>query len=252
LLPKNAVETVFLPLSHDFEKKKIAVLAERLAKMLKVEKLESAALCATIQFHPHLNELKKSLESRKIKCFIGKGRSVSCGQVLGCNYSAVKSAEKKADAVVFLGDGLFHPLGISFCTEKPVFAADPLQAEAKKIGGEMDLFFRKRTAMIEKARQAGAIAVWVSSKPGQRRMKVALELKKKIEEKGKMAFIFASDFINPDYILGVQAGAIVCTACPRIALDDSGSYRIPIVNPNEMLIALGEKKLEEYCFEEMQ
>ncbi|MCX6798526.1 MAG: diphthamide biosynthesis enzyme Dph2 [Candidatus Diapherotrites archaeon] len=251
LLAKHALQTIYLPLRHGLDEKKLAVLAEKAGRLLKEKGIERAALCGTVQFLPFLPALKKMLEKNKIAAFVGKGKNTLNGQVLGCNYSAVKSVERKAGAVLFLGDGLFHPLGISFCTEKPVFLLDPLQGEAKMLAGERGLFLRKRIAAIELAKQANSVAVWASSKRGQRRMRLALQLKKKAEAAGKKALVFVSDFINPDYLLGVQADAIVCTACPRIALDDSASYKKPVLNPSEFLIALGEKKLEEYCFEEL-
>lgn len=250
-LSKHAVETVYLPLGYDLDKRKLQLLTKKLIELLKERKVKSVALSATIQFLPFLDELKKELLKNKFSVLIGKGRNVSAGQVLGCNYACVKSAGKKADAIVFLGDGLFHPLGISFCCSKPVFVLNPLQEEVKQLLKEQDLFLRKRIAMIEKTKQAKSIAVWVSSKKGQQRMQLAIELRKKIEAKGKKALVFVSDLLLPDYLLGVQVDAIVSTACPRIALDDSSLFRQPIVNPSEMLVALGEKKLEQYCFEEL-
>ena len=250
-LGQHEVETVYLPLGYELDKKKMHFLVKKLIDLLKTGKVKKVALCSTIQFLPFLDELKEELLKNKFAVFIGKGRNVSDGQVLGCNYSAVGSIAAKCDAIVFLGDGLFHPLGISFCCSKPVFILNPLQEEVKLLEKEQDLFLRKRIAMIEKAKQAKVIAIWVSSKKGQQRMQLAIELRKKIEAKEKKAFIFVSDLLNPDFLLGVQVEAIVSTACPRIALDDSSLFRQPIVNPSEMQVALGEKKLEQYCFEEL-
>ncbi len=250
-LGQNKIETVFLPLSYELDKKKLQALVEKLINSLKKENAKKIALAATIQYLTYLEFLKKKLQKNKFAVFIGKGRNVSDGQVLGCNYSTMKSVAAKADAIVFLGDGLFHPLGISFCCSKPVFILNPLQEEVKQLEKEQDLFLRKRIAMIGKAKQAERIAIWVSTKRGQQRMQLALELKKKIEAKGKSAFVFVSDLLLPDYLLAMQVDAIVSTACPRIALDDSSSFKQPILNPSEALIALGEKKLEKYCFEEL-
>jgi 2-(3-amino-3-carboxypropyl)histidine synthase len=250
-LGQHEIETVFLPLGYELDKKKMHFLVKKLIDLLKTGKVKKVALSATIQFLPFLDELKKELLKNKFAVFIGKGRNVSAGQVLGCNYSAVGSIAAKCDAIVFLGDGLFHPLGISFCCSKPVFVLNPLQEEVKLLLKEQDLFLRKRIAMIEKAKQAKVIAIWVSSKRGQQRMQLAIELKEKIEAKGKKALVFVSDLLLPDYLLGMQVDAIVCTACPRIALDDSSLFRQPIVNPSEMLVALGEKKLQDYGFDEL-
>ncbi len=248
---KHAVETVYLPLHYGLDEKLLHVLVEKLCERLMEKNAKSVALCSTAQFLSYLSLLQRQLGKRKIKAFIGKGRNVRQGQVLGCNYSSVKGAVQRADAVVFFGDGLFHPLGLAFCCRKTVFAADPLQGEVKEVGLEKELFLRKRIAMIEKARNAGGIAVWVSTKKGQQRMKEAMELREKIEENGKKAFVVVSDLLQPDYLLGVQVDAIACTACPRVALDDSSLFKKPVINPSELLIALREKKLGDYRFEEL-
>ena len=248
---KHAIETVYLPLGYELDRKKLPTIVNTIAKELGKKKAKKVVLCSTAQFLPYLKELKEELEKKKISAFISKGKNVQLGQVLGCNYTAVKSVESKADATVFFGDGLFHPLGIAFSSNKPVFVADPLEGEVKEIGQQKDMFLRKRIAMIEKTKQAKLIAIWVSSKPGQNRMKLALQLKRKAEAKGKKAIVFVSDFINPEYFLGIDAGAIVNTACPRIALDDSSSYKQPIVNASEFLIALGEKSIDDYKVDEL-
>jgi len=250
-LGQHRIETVYLPLKYELGKKKLGLLVKKTAELLKKEKVKKIALCTTIQYLPYLSGVKKELGERGFVVLIGKGKNVEAGQLLGCNYTAVKSVAGKADAIVFFGDGLFHPLGISFCCNKPVFLVNPVEGTAERLKQQRDLFLRKRIAMIEKAGRAKSMAVWVSTKRGQQRMKLAMELKKKAEGKGKKAFIVVSDLLQPDYLLGVKAEAIASTACPRIALDDSSSFKQPIVNPGELLIALGEKKIEEYGFDEL-
>lgn len=246
--PKQSLPTIFVPLSFKGEQA-VPVLAGKIAAELGKKKIKKIALCATAQFLPLLALVEKELEKKSFSVSVGKGKNVEEGQVLGCNYSCVKEVEKQAEAIVFLGDGLFHPIGLGFCTGKQVFSADPIQGEVKEIALQKDLFLRRRIAMIEKARQAKTIAIWISTKKGQEKAGLALRLKEKLEKKGKQVLLIASDFIRPEYIEGMGAGAVVCTACPRIALDDSSLFKQPVINPSEALIMLGEKKIEEYGFE---
>ena len=113
-------------------------------------------MCATIQFLPCLRDFAEALGKRGIKAHIskgsGKGIGVVQGQVLGCNYSTVHPAPKGAGAVLFLGDGLFHALGLAFASNLPVFSCDPVQGTVRELSGEKDLFLRKRMAMIGRAR----------------------------------------------------------------------------------------------------
>ena len=248
---KHELETVYIPIEFEAYEKSVSVLAERLEAKLREKGFKKIALCATIQYGKHLSLLEKELKANGFSTFVGKAKGLEAGQILGCNYRAVKAVEGKTEAVAFVGDGLFHPLGLSFAVKKPVFIVDAVQREVKQLLQERDLFLRKRIAMIEKAKQAKSVAIWVSTKRGQQRIEQAMRLKKKFQEKGKKAFVLASSFVRPDYVQGMDIEAIVCTACPRIALDDSSSFKQPLINASEARIALGEKNLEEYGFDEL-
>ncbi len=247
----HAIETIYVPVECKADGKAISLLAGRLAAELKKKGSKRIALCATIQFKKHLAMLEQELNGKGFEAFVGKGKGVERGQVVGCNYSSVKGVEGKVEAVAFVGDGLFHPLGLGFAVKRPVFVLDPVQKEVKEILQQRDLFLRKRIAMIEKVKQAKSIGIWVSTKRGQQRMPLAERLRKGFERQGKKVFVFVSDFVKPDYVAGVDVEAIVCTDCPRIAFDDSSLFKQPIVNQVEAMIALGEKKLGEYAFDEL-
>lgn len=248
---KHSLETIYLPLEYKPDNKTLVALAEQVFEKISEKRFKRIALCSTAQFKKHRKIVEKELEKKGIKVFAGKGKNIEPGQVLGCNYSTVKAVEKDIEAVIFVGDGLFHPIGLNFATKKPVFVLEPGQGEIKELEKQKDLFLRKRIAMIEKTRQAKKIAIWVSTKKGQEKTALAIKLKEKFEAKGKEAIVISSSLLNPSHIIGINTDAIVSTACPRIALDDSSLFKQPIVNPTEALIALGEKKLEEYAFDEL-
>jgi 2-(3-amino-3-carboxypropyl)histidine synthase len=248
---REAIETVYIPVEYKMNERSFSLLVEKLAEKMKEKGFGKLGLCSTIQFRKHLKLVELELKKKGFRVFVGKGSNVEKGQVLGCNYSSVKAVEKKVEAVAFVGDGLFHPIGLSFSVKKPVFVINPVEGEIQTLSTQRDLFLRKRIAMIEKARQAKKVAIWASTKKGQQRLSLARQLKKKFEAKERKAFVFTSNLLSPDYIMGIGVEAIVCTACPRIALDDSSLYGKPVVNPEEALIALGEKKIEDYGFEEL-
>jgi len=245
-LAKEELPVAYIPLHYSVKKAVLAGLAEKTAE----KKPKQVVVCTTAQYLHLLPEFKKMLESKGLKVFAGKGNGVEQGQVLGCNYSAVKEVAEKATAIVFLGDGLFHPLGISFCCSKPVYTANPLTGELKELKGERELFLKKRSAAIARAMDAKSFGILLSTKKGQLHSRLALKLKKKIEAKGRKAFIFSANFIRAEDLLGIKVEALVSTACPRIALDDASSFRQPLLSPSELLVVLGEKKFEEYGMEE--
>jgi len=87
----------------------------------------------------------------------------------------------------------------------------------------------------------------LSTKKGQQNLNKALEAKKLIESSGKKAIILASDLIMPAYFLGINVGAFVNTACPRISLEGTSRFRKPVLTPSETLVALGEMDWEDLC-----
>jgi len=102
------------------------------------------------------------------------------------------------------------------------------------------------------AKDSNKFGILLSTKAGQERKGLALELKKEIEHKGKEAFILVSDYLLPEYAIGIDVDCFVNTACPRIAIDDASGWKKPIVNPNELEIALGIKDWENYKMEELE
>ena len=242
------IETVFVPLEYELDTKKLEDGINECAKLLKKNKIKAVSLCSTIQYTKYLEGIKKKFGKKGITVEIGQGKKLEKGQVLGCNYSGAKD---KAEAILFFGDGLFHPLGIAFSSKKKVFVLNPMDNEAKELAGEKDMFLRRRFGIIQQAMTAETIGIIASTKKGQFRMQKALELKDMIERHNKKAFLFIGDLVKPDYLLGLEIGAFVCTACPRIGIDDASSYKKPMLTPSELKIALGEKKVEDYEIEEL-
>jgi len=237
----------YLPLSYKLTEKEIDKNISKLLKELEKRKISSVALIANAQYRDYLEEIKKKLFEKKVQSFVGKGSSrVSRqGQVLGCNYTVVKSVQPSVQATVYFGDGYFHPQGLIFSTEKPVIIVNPLHGTVEEVGEKQrDRFMRKRFAAIARASQAKSFGIIVSVKSGQRQKEKALELKKVIEIKGKKAYLLEMDLVVENYMTGIDVDCLVNTACNRIVLDDADNWKTLIINPTECLIALGELKWE--------
>jgi 2-(3-amino-3-carboxypropyl)histidine synthase len=239
---KSSIPIVYVPLKYElgdrFER-----ITKIISEYLTDEKIKEVGLTTTAQFLSYLPLLKKELETKKIKCIIGKGKRVEDGQVLGCNYS---SAQVKAGTIIYLGDGLFHPLGIHFSTQKNVIIANPLMLEIKTLNEEKDKFIRQRILLIERAKNASEFAILVTTKEGQNRITEALRIKKDLEKAGKKAKIYSMDFISNDALLGINAESFINTACPRISIDDYSNYKKPIINYTEVDYMLGKKNYNNY------
>jgi len=238
--------TVYWPLEYEFSEKKVSVESEKLARFLEKRGLKKIGLCSAVQYAKALPMVEKALAKHGVECFNAKGPRTQKGQVLGCNCSSVAFVEEKVQANVFVGDGAFHPLMMVFASNRPVFGFSPADGKITDYSAEKDRFLRKRFASIARAQDAKIFGVLVSTKKGQNMIKVAEHAKKEIEKAGKKAIIVASDLVREDYLAGLRLDALVDTACPRIALDDSHLFKRPIVTPLELEIVLGKKKFEDY------
>ena len=180
-----------------------------------------------------------------------EGSGTTKGQVLGCNFSSIK--DLNADAFLYIGSGNFHALGIKLSTDKPVIVADPYLGEAREIDEIADRILRIRSARIAKAMDAKRFGIIVSSKKGQFRLELAKQLKNMLKEVDREGFILLLDDVSPNMLLPfMDLDAFVMTACPRIAIDDSAMYKKPLLTPQELEIAIGKRKWEDYEMDEIK
>lgn len=207
------------------------------------------ALIATAQYAHKLQEVKELLEDEGYQVDVGEGTRVTLpGQVLGCNYSVLRNS--KAEAVLFIGDGLFHPLGAAIYTGKTVYRYSPLSREFEKIDTED--FVRRRMTLMAKAmysEQRGAIIV--SSKPGQKRTNLAGLLKREALDRGGKVDLIMFEELSPSKISSFPYGYYINTACPRVSYDDAEFYSVPILTPQEFEAILGLREWDEYLIDEI-
>jgi len=210
-------------------------------------------LCASVQYTGLLQKVADYLEANDFQTFAGQGnaRVKELGQVLGCNYSCIHALGDEADAIVYIGDGDFHPVGISFVSKQKVFAFNPLQGEVRELKLERDRFLRQRFAVLSQCANAQNFGVIVSTKAGQGNINRALELKNLIERKGKKAFLLACDYVFPEYFAGLKVDCYVNAACPRIAIEEGNRFNKLIINPTELEIALNYKKMTDFNMDEL-
>jgi 2-(3-amino-3-carboxypropyl)histidine synthase len=231
-------DVIFLPFPVDFA---IRVLDNALPLL----KGPATGLVTTVQ-HAHLiPAMEDYLCSRGIDIRVadGSGRTPLRGQVLGCCFTAAR--ETGAPEILFVGTGVFHPVGIALSTKARVIALDPLAGTAGIVSG--DTLMRRRFAVIEKARGAKNIGILVSTKTGQRRM----ELARKLAALSRDAVIVPLQEITPDELLDLGFAAYVNTACPRLAYDDQVRFPAPVLSPQEFEILCGVRTWDEYEIDEI-
>jgi 2-(3-amino-3-carboxypropyl)histidine synthase len=207
-------------------------------------------LVASVQHLDLVAPFVEALAQRGYSVELGSGdrRLRYPAQALGCNYTSAESVTEDVEAFLFLGTGRFHPLGLAFAVSKPVWSLDPLRGEVDPPidrGG----IVRRRQLLVASVRDARRWGILVSNFAGQNRTATALRLQARAQSRGREAELFVSDRIDPRDLLGRDVDAYVCTACPRIALDDSDLYPKPVLTVPEFLMAIGDAPLEPYRFD---
>jgi 2-(3-amino-3-carboxypropyl)histidine synthase len=229
---------IFEPYPVDFD----ILILENAVPLLKGKKI---GLVTTVQ-HVHLiSPMEAFLQSKGIdvRVAMGSSRTPHRGQVLGCSFAAAKATD--ADEILFVGTGLFHPVGISLATGTRVIALDPLTGTAQEVSG--DTLKRRRFAVMEKVRGAKSIGIIVSMKSGQQRMALA----ERLAALSPRAVIVTMQEVSPDELLNLGFDAFVNTACPRLAYDDQVRFPVPVLSPQEFEILCGVRSWDEYSIDEI-
>lgn len=222
----------------------VDVVVEKALELL--SKYSKIGLAMSVQHLQMLNGARELLVRAGKTVIIGDAlRMGYAGQVIGCDYSNVKSIANEVEAYLFVGGGMFHALGIALSTSKPTVIADPYDNRAFSIDEEAQKLLKAHWACIEQAQHAKTFGVLVGLKPGQKRLDEALKIKELVEKQGKTAYLLAIREVTPEALLEFPTiDAYVNTACPRISLDAPGKFSKPVLTINEFMVASGESSWE--------
>lgn len=244
MMKQERVQTVYI------EARAIISIKGAVKKAIRLlEDYTSIGITTTVQHVHVLNEARELLlKAGKMVAIGDAGKSKYAGQVIGCDFSNAQSISKDVEAFLFLGGGRFHAIGVELITRKPTIIADPYEKRAYSIHDEVLRILKKRWASISKAKEAETFGVLIGLKTGQKKVRKALEMKERLEKNGKKATLLAVREITPSVLMQFfDIDAYVNTACPRISLDDTPSFRTPVLTFNETLVMLGETSWEELC-----
>ncbi len=216
-------------------------------------KFKRVGLLTNVQHIKYLKKVANLLRSHGLKPFIGRpGPRVKYpGQLLGCDFSCARSVVSHVDGFLYLGTGNFHPIGAALATGKQVLTVNPISGYSKLISPDIDDFLRDRKAMIARAAMGARFGVIVSTKPGQTRLNLASGLVESFKRAGRDAHLLLVDEVRPEELNDFRFDAFVCTACPRIPIDDIERFERPVLTPFEARVMLGEAKFEPYKMDEV-
>jgi len=216
---------------YEIEFNPLPLLERHIASLKKYKKI---CLLTTSQFLKSLDTTKRFLEKNKINTLQGTcGHTGIQGQVLGCDYSAAFSHENEADCFLFLGSGKFHPLGLALRTDKPVISLDFETGNLVDFSQEKGKLEKIKAFHIAQARDARTFGILLSTKAGQGSLQCAEQVKEKLEQKNKKAWILVMDEITPSKLMGMDMDILVNCACPRLN-EDFSLFKKPILKPQDI------------------
>jgi len=172
----------------------------------------SLAIAYSIQFKDIAKEIGNILsESHEITQLI---------QVLGCSKPVFS---KNTQAILLIGQGRFHAISLAYETKLPVFMLnkDRLEKISEK---DLELIEKKQKISYLKFLNEDKIGILISTKPGQNRLKKAIELQNKLKD--KKSYLFLANNINPLEFQNFGLSSWVNTACSRLDMVNNSIINI--------------------------
>jgi len=177
---------------------------------------KNLAIAYSMQYKQLAISIKKILvKNHKITFFT---------QTLGCSSPKIS---KQTQAILLVSDGKFHAVSLAYETNIPIFLYNNNRIEqiSQK---EIDKLKQNKKASYVKYLSSNNIGVLISTKPGQQKLKKAIELKNKLNKK---IYFFISNNINlGEFENFPQIQSWINTACPR--MDFAHDSRI--INLNDL------------------
>jgi 2-(3-amino-3-carboxypropyl)histidine synthase len=195
-------------------------------------------LVTTIQHVHQLDEIKRFYEAHGKKVIIGKpyGFAKKEGQILGCDIGSAATINRQVDAFVYVGGGMFHPLGALLATTKPFLVAEPYIKKVEFIDKYRTTYTKRSKGKVLSALSARNFGIMVSTKNGQHNMALGKLIKERLAKEGLTAQILVANTFDFDSLNNMmEFDAFVNTACPRIAIDDTDRLRKPLLSANELM-----------------
>jgi 2-(3-amino-3-carboxypropyl)histidine synthase len=207
--------------------------------------IKTISIVTTIQHIHQLDAIRSFYERNGKRVVIGSpyGFAKRKGQILGCDIGSAASVDQRVDMHVYFGGGIFHPLGALLSTKKPFLSIEPFENRIERIDSMRETYRKRSRGKVMMALKARRFGILVSTKNGQHNMSLAKIIKKTIESHGLEAEILVANTFDFDSINNMlEFDALVNTACPRIAIDDTDRSRKPLLSANELMEVLSMQK----------
>ena|SRR5487761_27052 len=204
-----------------FDDISFAPMIEKAIEFLKSRNLKSVGVATFAQHIKELSKVQLALEESGIDAIIGKGMGqLQDGQIFGCEFYPAYNIRDQVQAMLLLGQSMFHALGLCLSTGKPTFMIDPYSMEIVDVQKSADDRLKRAILSIYKAKDAERFGVIIGLKEGQIMADQSVKIKEKLESLGKSAQLIALREVTSERIDSLtDIQAFVQTGCPRISVD---------------------------------
>lgn len=227
---EEGIPTLYIPARHLVV---LEDLIKKSAEFLMKKGIKKIGLSASLQHLHTIEDFADGLRSAGLEVLVDK---LSGGLVLGCAVEGAKRISGDVEAILHVGGGDFHALGVALAVDKPVYVADPYRGEVRDIEHLKRKVLAKRWWAIEEAKKAKTFGVVVIGKAGQFKKGAALRIKEELDRKGRQAFMIVTYDANWDRLCSFTfIEAFIITGCPRISLDNQEVFGRPVLNEEDAM-----------------
>ncbi|MEM0367235.1 MAG: diphthamide biosynthesis enzyme Dph2 [Candidatus Nitrosocaldus sp.] len=176
----------------------------------------------------------------------GKGQLMD-PQVFGCEFYPAFYARDGVDAFIFLGQSIFHAVGVALSNGRLTLMLDPYYDEVKEVNSMAEMLKRRAFLAIYKALDAQMIGLIVGLKEGQIMLNRVKDIKSRLETHGKSVRLIALTEVTEERLrVFNDIDAFIQVACPRISIDEQFSRPVLSVPQAYTLLKMLDKQNVDY------
>ncbi|MBU2612457.1 MAG: diphthamide synthesis protein [Nanoarchaeota archaeon] len=165
---------------------------------------KNISICYSNQFVEIARKLEKVLDKNV----------VHKTQVLGCSNPKFP---KETQAILIVGQAKFHSVSLAYESKLPTYILEDSTIE-KTSKEDVEKMEKKEKSMYLKYLNSKKVGILVTNKPGQQRLKSALNFCKELKD--KKGYMFIANDLDVNEFENFQIDTWINTACPRMDLTD--------------------------------
>jgi 2-(3-amino-3-carboxypropyl)histidine synthase len=198
------------------------------------------ALVSTAQFSRGLPRLCELLRGRGVDAFLPQIGELGPGEILGCTAPAMPPDVR---AILFVGDGRFHVEAAAMANPTArTMRYDPYTQKVTDQPLDAAELARIRADAVAKARAAKIVGIAFSTLGRQASRMTLARIEAALDTAQVEHVAFCMDDVSPAAVAQYpEIDAWVQLACPRLSIDWSSGFSVPILTAHEAIEAFSHR-----------